>query len=70
MGIQLLELIMTSNIVSNYNNILTDNAEYDQQINANLIRPSLETPVVTKPSRNQPETMLNKNLSLEILKTI
>ena len=61
---------MTSNIVSNYNNILTDNAEYDQQINANLIRPSLETPVVTKPSRNQPETMLNKNLSLEILKTI
>ena len=61
---------MTSNIVSNYNNILTDNAEYDQQINANLIRPSLETPVVTKPGRNQPETMLNKNLSLEILKTI
>ena len=47
--------------MSNYSNILIDNAEYGEQINASLIRPSVETPVVTKPSSNHPETILNKN---------
>ena len=34
-------------------------------MNISLIRASIETPVVTKPRSNYPETMLNKNLSLE-----
>ena len=45
---------MANNIKSNYSNILLDNAEYDEQMN---IRPSIETPVVTKTSSNQPEIM-------------
>ena len=65
MGIQLSKLIMANNIISNYSNILLDNVEYDEQINISLIKPSIETPVVTKPSSNHPETMLIKNSSLE-----
>ena len=49
---------MANNIISNYSNILLDNVEYDEQIN-------IETPVVTRPSSNHPETMINKNSSLE-----
>ena len=56
--------------MSNYSNILIDNAECGEQINASLIRPSVETPVVTKTISNHPETMLNTNSSLEILKNI
>ena len=58
MGIQLSKLIMANNFISNYSNILLDNVEYDEQIN-------IETPVVTRPSSNHPETMINKNSSLE-----
>ena len=61
---------MAINIMSNYSNILIDNTECGEQINASLIRPSVETPVVTKTSSNHPETMLNTNSSLEILKNI
>ena len=65
-GIQLSKLIMANNI-SNYSNILLDKVEYEEQINIciSLIKPSIEVPVITKPSSNHPETMLNKNLSLE-----
>ena len=49
---------MANNFISNYRNILLDNVEYDEQIN-------IETPVVTRPSSNHPETMINKNSSLE-----
>ena len=55
---------MTNNI-SNYSNILLDNTEYDKQINISLIRPLIETSLVIKSSSNHPETMLNKNSSLE-----
>ena len=64
-GIQLSKLIMANNIISNYSNILLDNVEYDEQINISLIKPSIETPVVTKPSSNHPEIVLNKNSSFE-----
>ena len=56
---------MANNIISNYSNILLDNVEYDEQINISLIKPSIETPVVTKPSSNHPEIVLNKNSSFE-----
>ena len=65
MGIQLSKLIMANNIISNYSNILLENIEYDEQINISLIKPSIETPVVTIPSSNHLETTLNKNSSLE-----
>ena len=48
---------MANNIISNYSNVLLDSVEYDEQINKAL--------VVTKPSSNHPETMHNKNSSLE-----
>ena len=64
MGIQPSKLMMTNNI-SNYSNILLDNTEYDKQINISLIRPLIETSLVIKSSSNHPETMLNKNSSLE-----
>ena len=48
---------MANNIISNYSNVLLDSVEYDEQINEAL--------VVTKPSSNHPETMHNKNSSLE-----
>ena len=55
-----------ANNISNYSNILLDNVEYDEQINISLIKPSIEIPVVNKPSSNHSETMLNnKNSSLE-----
>ena len=56
---------MANNIISNYSNILLDNVEYDEQINISLIKPSIETPVVTKPSSNHPEIVLNKNSPFE-----
>ena len=58
---ELSKLIMVNNIISNYSNILLDNAEYDEQINLSLIRPSIETPLVTEPQTS----ILNKILSLE-----
>ena len=64
-GIQLSKLIMANNIISNYSNILLDNVEYGEQINISLTESSIETPVVTKPSSNHPETVLKKNSSLE-----
>ena len=48
-GIELSKLIIVNNIISNYSNILLDNEEYDEQINLSLIRPSIETPLVTEP---------------------
>ena len=56
---------MMTNNISNYSNILLDNTEYDKQINISLIRPLIETSLVIKSSSNHPETMLNKNSSLE-----
>ena len=41
------------------------NIEYDEAINISLIKPSIEKPVVTKPSSNHAKTMHNKNSSLE-----
>ena len=52
---------MVNNTICNYSNILLDNTEYDEQINLSLIRPSIETPLVTEPQTS----ILNKILSLE-----
>ena len=60
-GTELSKLIMVNNIICNYSNILLDNTEYDEQINLSLIRPSIETPLVTEPQTS----ILNKILSLE-----